>query len=290
MNNLHTVSIRLTGICDNNCTYCSGLCKQFEWCNKNHHALDFQTVDNILKQLENMHIPFVQFLGGDLLAYSYWEDLLSSLNSYSFNKCFYINCKNFFCESKVVQFFTNNELCHIRFLVEPSFKEADIVKCLALGMERVEYIFAITSEKEFEMANSVIDTYQLEASIYPFYNYTNLSFFENFVYQNMDDISNLHRSKKEIFANRQINSNFFGSLFIDSDQMVYANLNMPPIGKAGEKVSEWVFKEMREGKAWHLTRNDVSPCKGCLFRFLCPSPSNYELVIGRYNLCHIESC
>lgn len=26
----------------------------------------------------------------------------------------------------------------------------------------------------------------------------------------------------------------------------------------------------------------------CIYQWLCPSPSNYELVIGQPNLCHIK--
>lgn len=63
---------------------------------------------------------------------------------------------------------------------------------------------------------------------------------------------------------------------------------MESIGDSEEKISELVFKEMKNGKAWFLTRDKVSPCKDCLFRYLCPSPSNYELVIGKPNLCHVK--
>lgn len=63
---------------------------------------------------------------------------------------------------------------------------------------------------------------------------------------------------------------------------------MEPIGDSEEKINELVFKEMKNGKAWFLTRDEVSPCKDCLFRYLCPSPSNYELVIGKPNLCHVK--
>ena len=34
---------------------------------------------------------------------------------------------------------------------------------------------------------------------------------------------------------------------------------------------------------------DFTPCKDCIYQWLCPSPSNYEIVIGRSNLCYVKS-
>ena len=53
-------------------------------------------------------------------------------------------------------------------------------------------------------------------------------------------------------------------------------------------VKDWVFQEMKQGKMWHWTRDSLPACKECLYKYLCPSPSNYELVIGKPNLCHVK--
>lgn len=287
--NLHTVSIRLTGKCAYNCHDCNKFNKQFTWCKKSNNILEYKLVIDVLKQMEHAHIPFVQFLGGNLLCYPYLEELVSSLTVYSFNKYFYIHSQQFINNLSFAKAFINDKSLHIRFLVDSSTKKDDINNCLALGTERVEYIFAVTSVSDFEGANSLIDEFQLKASIYPFYNHKNLPFFEEFVFQNIEDISDLHRNKKDIFANRRINFHFFGKLLIDCDGKVYSNVNMTPIGQIGEKISEWVFKEMKDGQAWNLIRDKLVPCKDCLYRYLCPAPSNYELVIGKPNLCHIKS-
>lgn len=40
--------------------------------------------------------------------------------------------------------------------------------------------------------------------------------------------------------------------------------------------------------AWRRIREE-EPCNLCLYQYLCPSPSNYEAVIGKTNLCHVKS-
>jgi len=46
-------------------------------------------------------------------------------------------------------------------------------------------------------------------------------------------------------------------------------------------------KEMLDNTAWRKIRNDY-PCCDCIYQWLCPSPSNYELAIGKPNLCHVK--
>jgi hypothetical protein len=41
------------------------------------------------------------------------------------------------------------------------------------------------------------------------------------------------------------------------------------------------------GNAWLRIRGNEKPCNQCVNRDLCPSISNYELVIGKNNLCNI---
>lgn len=45
-----------------------------------------------------------------------------------------------------------------------------------------------------------------------------------------------------------------------------------------------ICEELVQNTAWRNIR-DVKPCSDCLYQFICPSPSNYELVIGKSDLC-----
>jgi hypothetical protein len=52
-------------------------------------------------------------------------------------------------------------------------------------------------------------------------------------------------------------------------------------------IQEMLFKEMSEGQSWLRIRNQV-PCNDCIYQWLCSSPSDYELDIGKPNLCHVK--
>jgi pseudo-rSAM protein len=68
---------------------------------------------------------------------------------------------------------------------------------------------------------------------------------------------------------------------------VYADVNQTPLGTIDDTVYSIVYKEFTDGKSWFKVRN-LTPCKDCIFQWLCPSPSNYEIAIGRPNLCHVK--
>lgn len=38
---------------------------------------------------------------------------------------------------------------------------------------------------------------------------------------------------------------------------------------------------------WRKTRLQLSPCDKCIYCFICPPPSNYEIVVGKNNLCNL---
>ena len=290
-NNLHTMTIRLNSECKSQCKYCTSYEKQFNWCSKKANGiLPIGRINDILTQLTYSGVTHIQFIGGDITLYPHLKELLLLINNFPFKITFYVNIQHINSLSKFMEYFHLNKLLHICLLTDCNTKEEEIEKSLlwSIEKEQVSYCFPVSSTNDFNYASSMIEKYHLKGSILPFYTHTNQSFFKEYVYQEEEDISGLHRNKKNIFANQQINTHFFGHLQIDCDGKVYSNVNMEPIGDSEEKINELVFKEMKNGKAWFLTRDKVSPCKDSLFRYLCPSPSNYELVIGKPNLCHVK--
>ena len=80
----------------------------------------------------------------------------------------------------------------------------------------------------------------------------------------------------------------FGKINIMPNGDVYANLNHPILGNIyTDSLYEIVHKEVEEGKSWLRIRNEA-PCNDCVYQWLCPPPSNYEIAIGRSNLCHVK--
>lgn len=111
-----------------------------------------------------------------------------------------------------MEYFHLNKLLHICLLTDCNTKEEEIEKSLlwSIEKEQVSYCFPVSSTNDFNYASSMIEKYHLKGSILPFYTHTNQSFFKEYVYQEEEDISGLHRNKKNIFANQQINTHFLG--------------------------------------------------------------------------------
>lgn len=121
----------------------------------------------------------------------------------------------------------------------------------------------------------------------PFYNKCNKSFFENYVFIDEEDLINERPRKIDVFKRQYINLNNVGKLIISSDGHYFSNLNFPTLGNIDESIAQIINKEWSMGKAWKLTRTQ-QPCTDCIYQYLCPSPSNYEIVFNKNNLCKLK--
>jgi pseudo-rSAM protein len=114
----------------------------------------------------------------------------------------------------------------------------------------------------------------------------NIKFFEENIYLNKEDLKNIKLPKREVFAHQAINTNFFGDITVMPNGKVFSNVNFPSIGSLNDTLHEIINNEMKDSNAWRLLR-DSGRCRKCLYQWLCPSISNYELVIGRNDLCRL---
>lgn len=112
--------------------------------------------------------------------------------------------------------------------------------------------------------------------------------FEQYIYTCKEDITVCSYDKKDIFAHQVMNSNYWGRLSVFPDGSVYSNINNPPVGTIKDTIYDLIIKEMKNRSAWRLTRDVTPECAKCLHRYLCPPPSNYGFVIGKFNLCHLK--
>lgn len=152
------------------------------------------------------------------------------------------------------------------------------------------YIFEISSEDDCQQAEQLIEKFMIEKyQIYPVYTGRNLAFFEKNIFLNKEDILSESISIKDIFANQAVNFYDFGKINIMPNGDVYANVNHPALGNIDtHSIQEIVQKEVDEGKSWFRIRTQA-PCTDCVYQWLCPPLSDYEIVIGRPNLCHVKN-
>lgn len=285
--NLLGLTVYLTGICNLDCKDCRHTYRQVPWCFKNNQVLRKEVLFDTLKQTVNTSLSEVKFFGGNVFSYPFWSELIDELRGYSFIKSFYINCQLLTPTLKQLRLF---EECgfFLYVLVDVSNTMEKIIHEEISFDSKYKYLFKIKSIKEYEFAQSIIDRHQLESKIIPFYDGTNLQFFKENIFQNLNDIINTHWSKNEIFAHAVLNTNNFGKFTIFPDGKIHANINFGPIGDIKlDRMKVLVNQELKYGKSWLLTRDGVTPCRKCLYKYLCSSPSDYEIVIGQNNLCHV---
>lgn len=121
----------------------------------------------------------------------------------------------------------------------------------------------------------------------PVYTGENERFFKECIYTSKEELLTCSLSKQDIFARMELNTNYFGKLILLPDGRIYSNLNTDSLGSLDDSLYEIIFKELEAGKNWKNIRSE-EPCRKCRFKWLCPPISNYEFVIGQYNLCTVD--
>lgn len=146
----------------------------------------------------------------------------------------------------------------------------------------------VESENDLENVEQLVSNFHIgKYSIVPYYNGMNIKFFEENVFTTVDDILQQPLSMNEIQKNKVINTTNFGRIIIDYDGNVYDNLNFSPIGQfCCDSVVQVAEKEICEKLRWFSVRNNVEPCKHCLYRYLCSPMGNLEYFMNKNNLCH----
>lgn len=153
----------------------------------------------------------------------------------------------------------------------------------------VEFVFEVSSEEDVQLSEQLIEQHQIDKyRLKPNYTGNNIRFFENEVFLSKEDILSTPMTMKDFFARQAMNLYDFGKITILPNGDVYANLNHPSLGNIYvNNIHEILHKEVEEGKSWFRVRNQP-PCTDCVYQWICPSPSNYEIAIGRSNLCHVK--
>ena len=152
-----------------------------------------------------------------------------------------------------------------------------------------ECIFEVTSMDNYSQINKFIEEFGIEKhQLKPVYTGDNIDFFKENVFLTKDDILSTPLSSTDFFINQSMNIFDFGKIAIMSNGDIYANVNYPILGNIHtHSIYEIISKELEEGRSWLRIRNQA-PCNTCLYQWFCPSPSNYEIAIGRPNLCHVK--
>lgn len=286
---LTEVNIYINSTCNQSCQLCNMYYKQVKSCfkTKNDDFLPLNAIENILVQATSSSTKKINVMGGNVFLYPFWSELNSLIQNFDYEYHFWINYQNLtettLNECMVLQNYMD---ILITFPINNS-KLKEIVTSYQKN-KNVKLHFLIESAEHYEMATEIIKKHtDIVTDIIPVYNKNNCSFFEENIYLEKEDIFSETISMRKIFCNQKINSNDFGSLTVLANGNINANINANSLGNiTNNSLLDIIYKEMMGNTAWRKVRAGQK-CSECLYQFLCPSPSNYELVIDKSNLCHI---
>ncbi len=268
---------------------------------------NFSTLKNILENLSEISIhldattnaikliPFLQSIPesptfniiGNIGAVKNYSELLSFFDQHQ-------SPKNMLCSYKNVialqPAFDNNFSYRISVHFPIDMEQWSHSRRILLNQTLpIEYVFEVSSNEDCLQAEQFVEQFQIEKYRFnPIYTENNISFFEENVFLSKEDILSTLMTIKDFFSRQAMNIYDFGKINILPNGDAYANLNHPVLGNIyTDNIYEIVHKEVEEGASWFRIRNQA-PCNDCVYQWLCPPPSNHEIVIGRSNLCHVK--
>jgi pseudo-rSAM protein len=250
--------------------------------------MTIETIDNILADIKESGVYMLNVTGGNIFDHSRFGELLNRLGKYPFIEVFHAHYLDAIDSLNRLQSIEEKNTRIALYVTLPLIEDKfDTAVRLAGSRPDVSFVFAIADENDLEACEGIISRFNLESvQMKPYYNGKNLDFFQRMVFFDKVGLWEERPSQKEIFRRMSMNANEFGKLIFMSDGNIFANPNNPAIGKIGKNpIREAIYNELFKGKSWLRVRPGVQPCKGCLYNLLCPPISNYERVLGRYNLC-----
>lgn len=252
---------------------------------RSNQILEREKIRSFVKNSRSLFLSNINLIG-DFFSYSDFEGLINDISELSIQLTIHISIKDFLNHVQKIKEIKWPVDTRINILVDTVFNVL-LLKDFPLPFSLMVFVF---SDEDFSRYSSMFDTFPIVQDIrfIPIYNKENLSFFESNVFMEKEDMDNVCLSKNEIFIRQAINVGDFGKLTIMPDGKVYANVNMPSLGTIDESPYSIVYKEFNDGLSWFKLRTQA-PCNNCVYQWLCPSPSNYEIVIDRPNLCHVKN-
>lgn len=274
--------IHLNSECGKHCPHCGIWHKQTLCCTaiEPPRAMRLERLKEIVGQLAAISVQVIDLVGGDLRAYPYLDQLHALVEQYpQFNWHMWqhgMNCEGFdFGKAKA------DVILSVPFGISDGFEDLK-------NNSNVRFHLLVENEMQVEQAEYLIAGIKAERCEWvPVFNGENLKFFEDNVFLNEDDIMSAPVSMREIFCHQKLNTNYFGVFHFFANGEVKADVNGETVGRFPEKsVLELVYEELLNNTAWRRIRGGTR-CSECRFRYLCPSPGNYETVIGKDFLCHV---
>lgn len=259
--------------------------KQTLFPRKDELILKKEKIIHFISNSRNYFLSCINIVG-NIFTYPEYNELLSCIIAFGVSVTIYTTVSDFLINEKLLKDLGYYKKIQFNILID---REVDINQLIIiLDKINIPYLttFLVFSEQnyfDFEKEATLMN-----GNIIPVFNNNNIGFFKSHVFFDQEDIILTALTKREVFMRQVVNTHSFGKLTILPNSTVYADVNQAPLGTLDDTVYSIVYKEFTEGNSWFRIRNQT-PCNSCVYQWLCPSPSDYEIAIGRPNLCHVST-
>ena len=290
INYLEEVFIYINGVEKNSQRYNIELYKQIPSYIESNLEINSRLLAEFFKHVVNKQINRINILGGNIMLHTSLSDIIRIVREKAHIINFHFRFDEWKAEYKKILESKFDELtiiCPVCLLMENPFNLEGLFN--QKFAKRTKYIFILQNAQEYKKYEEIVSNnpYVIKYRCLPLFNGRNIKFFEETIYSDESDIEDIKLTKREVYSNQKINNTDFGRITILPNGAIYANVNHRPIGDLRDKIHDVLYNELKFGKSW-LRIRDMEPCSYCVYQFLCPSPSNYEIAIGKPNLCHIH--
>lgn len=288
LKNISEITIQVSGKCNFNCKNCGEYDLQLVHCSKSEYFISDKKIENLVKQIKHLNLQKINIIGGDILNLTNFEFIVNIFSTAYVAKIYNIHYTHAKPE-KIRYILDKDETSLVRISVHCEIiNETELIKLIESVNDcnsRILWSFIVGSEFELEFCYSVLLKCDfVHNEIRPFYNKTNEEFIREFVFIDSEDIEELNPNKGQIFSNQVINRNYFGKITILANEQVSDNFNFGAVGSINNFMEDNIHKIIQEGRSWRWIRSsDI--CNNCLYKYICPPPSNLELAMKSKTIC-----
>lgn len=273
INTLNTITIAVNSI-KSSCNFEIQNQIPIEYESVDNKAIDIMALTSFLSRLkQNIKINII---GGNILSHERISELFSYIKNFD-NYTIYTDAQYY-----------SNKLPEDNLSIIFRYPYTDIIPIYKerKNQKGISFIFLVLNEFELTYAIDLEETIKdIRCYIWPFYNGMNINFFRDYVYIDKTSILKEEFTKQQYFSNRNINSHFYGKLFISPDGHIQTNYNLSSIGDLDTSLDVLLSNANHEDQAWNLIRQK-EPCLNCVFKWICPPISNYEICMKKYDMCN----
>ncbi len=267
---LHHLTIHLNGIGDNY------FYKQIQYPCPSKSFLSNENLRLILTQFYGYIIPDICICGTNYFSLLS-EDLISLIYKVSKRLTFFVLFEDYFTDFERIKSLSGSYY-KIRLLTKRSSFSMENIGAI-INNEKIQFDFIVENVDDCMYWDTIIEELNIQNYVIkPIANKNNTQFILDNVFLTQSEILQLKFNKREIFSHQVLNSNFFGHLIITPEGKVYSNFNKPELGTINDSIKFLLSKELKLKNSWLLIRDNVE-CSNCLYQWLCPSISNYELYL-----------